>query len=439
MLVRSNIAKFGRRTDGAMTSFGVLLAITIIIVGGLAIDVANVVMARTHLQVAADSAAHAALVVRETTVDESVAKGVAIDIANGSLPPSYFGSTITEDDILFGTWDAASQVFTPSAGADDAVLVNTQRLAARQNSVGTYFLRFIGMNHMDVVSQSVFETYIPTCFREGFVAEGPVDVTSSNRYTSGFCIHSNSFVELNCYNEYEEGVIVSMPDRRDLVLPSAGFDCNVGLEPALRDGSYQLRILPRIAEIIAGVQDKTSPHYRSYITSDTPVIMDRNQKIDVQWVEGRIHVLDCANATQKAMAAAGSTMRRGILVTDCQLNFPENVAFEDAVIASENPTAGYAISAAEGFRLGKADNCADGGDAQIVTRGGVKFAMAVEFHNGQVIAAKDISFTSNAGTINGVSLVSGGTIHGTTESMIGFCGGEGMENNFYAWYFRLAA
>jgi hypothetical protein len=429
---------FLRKADGAMTSFGLLLAITMVIVGGIAVDVSHAMMVRTHLQVAADSAAHAALIVRETNTDENVAKAQAIQVANAALPPQYFGPTIQADDIQFGIWDPVAQVFTISPGSDDAVMVNMQRLASRQNSVGTYFLRFIGLNNMDVVRQSVFETYIPTCMREGYVAEDRIDLQSGNLYTQGFCIHSNSWVEVNSGNTFQNNVIVSMPDKRSLVLPASGFTSNAGLQNTLRDGAYQLRILQRIDDIIAGIQSPTSPHYRSYITSPTPVTINRNQKIDTQWQEGRIHILDCTNPNQQATTNSNSTLRRGILITDCQLHFSSGIAFEDAVIASTNATAN-SVDAAGDFRLGKVDNCANGGDAQLLTYGSVKFAANVEFHNGQVIAAQDITFTSNAGTIKGVSLIAGGKIDGTSNSTIGFCNGAGMANNFYAWYFRLAA
>ena len=432
------IGRFLDRCDGAMTSFGVLLIIAMIIVGGIAVDVSHAMMVRTHLQVAADSAAHAALIVREKNTNESAAKAKAIEIANASLPPEYFGPTIEVDDIQFGVWDPVARVFTVSPGSDDAVLVNTQRLAARQNSVGTYFLRFIGMNSMDVVRQSVFETYIPTCMREGYVAEDRIAIQSGNLYTQGFCIHSNSWVEVNSGNTFENGVIVSMPDKRDIVLPSSGFDSNAGLQTTLRDGSYHLRILQRIDEIIAGIQDPTSPHYRSYITSPTPIAMNRNGKIDDQWQEGRIHIMDCNGPNQQATSNSNTTLRRGVLITDCQLHFSAGIAFEDAVIASTNATEN-AVDTAGTFRLGAIDNCGDGGGAQLLTYGSVKFASGVEFHNGQVIAANNVAFTSNAGTIMGVSIIAGGRIDGTSNSTMGFCGGAGMANNFYAWYFRLAA
>ena len=79
------IHRFIRRQDGALTAFGLFLTITMICVGGLAIDVANAIMVRTHLQVAADSAAHAALVAREYKT-ESEAKAIAIAVAQSALP-----------------------------------------------------------------------------------------------------------------------------------------------------------------------------------------------------------------------------------------------------------------------------------------------------------------------------------------------------------------
>jgi hypothetical protein len=55
-----------------------------------------------------------------------------------------------------------------------------------------------------------------------------------------------------------------------------------------------------------------------------------------------------------------------------------------------------------------------------------------------MLAAGDVSFTSEANGIEGASIVAGGRIDGTTGSVMGFCNGDGMESNFEAWYFKLA-
>ena len=87
--------------------------------------------------------------------------------------------------------------------------------------------------------------------------------------------------------------------------------------------------------------------------------------------------------------------------------------------------------------MGRNDNCAKGGDAQIVTVGGVKVPQYLKLFGGQILAGGDVSFTSDANGVQGASIVAGGRVDGTTDSTMAFCAGAGMENNFEAWYFRL--
>ena len=437
------LRRFTHTQDGAITSFGIFLVIAMICVGGLGLDVANAIMVRTHLQVAADSAAHAALVAREYRT-EAESKAIAITIASQSLPPSKFGTTIEAGDITFGTWDAATQVFTASPGSDDAVLVNTQRLAGRGNSVGTFFLRFIGMNHLDVISQSVFETYYPTCFLEGFVAQDVVDIQSNNTYDDGFCIHSNTHVEVNNGNTFLDGVIVSMPNRGDLVIPSSGPGANPGLQDALRSGAYRLRVLNRIDDIIANVEDPSSDYFRTAyvdidpLTGDPEVVtFSKNDRIQDIWVEGAIHKATCNAANQTITLSANQSVHKGVIVTNCQVSLGANSLITDVIIVTEN-TNTDSIKGGSGAQIGLDDGCSPGGGAQLVTLGGFTSAANLAIYGGQIIAAKTIDFESRADGIEGVSMVAGEEIDGTSLMNMGFCGGLGMENNFMAEYFRLA-
>ena len=428
--------RFWRDEDGGVLVFGIVLLIAFFMIGGLAIDVSNAYMNRTHLQVAADSAAHAALYTRDTKT-AAEAKTVALAVANRSMPTDRFGDVLRAEDIQFGHWDDASQTFTPDPSSRDAVQVDTARLADRNNQVATFFLRFADVQFWNVRTRSVFDSYRPTCFREGFVGQDIVDVQSGNTYKAGFCIHSQTHVEVNSNNVFEPGVIVSMPNKNDVVLPSSGFASNTGLQPALRDGSYQIRILNRVNSIIAGVQDLSSPHYRSYITDSAPVTLPRSPSLNQgDFVPGRIYKLNCASEGQQVLIQTNTVLRQVVLVTNCKIRFAEGVALEDAMIASTN-TREDALETAAGIRLGRNDNCAPGGGAQIVTRGGVQIPAGLQMYGGQILAVKDVAFTSLANGMQGASIVSGGRIDGTTGSTMAFCGGAGMENNFEAEYFRL--
>ena len=459
--------RFIRREDGALTAFGLFLVIAMIIIGGLGIDVANAVMTRTHLQVAADSAAHAAIVAREHRTEDQ-AKAIAVNVAEASLPDFRYGDTILPSDIEFGTWDPLTG-FTAVAGSDQAVRVSTQRLAARNNGMGTFFLRFVGLWTMDIRTSSVFETYYPTCLREGFVAEDRIDVQSGNHYTDGFCIHSNSHVELNNNNVLDAGVIVSMPNKADVVVPNSNN--NTGLDRALRSGSYQPRIVQRIDDIIAGFDDPSSDYFRSDYLSNpirTNVLAPNVTLEDANWETGEIHEFDCgtlvslSNVTHtmgsnsnngngggssgggstgggnnRVSIKGGSTLVGGVIYTDCELNIGQNATLEDVLIVSTNASVA-AITGQANVTLGRDDGCAPGGGTQIITKGGVHFTSGLSAYGAQIVAEKIIDFEANANGVEGVSFISGTEIDSTSNMNMGFCNGAGLENRFEAEYFRLA-
>ncbi len=430
--------KFLAREDGALTSFGVLLIIVMICVGGLGIDVANAVKTRTHLQVAADSAAHAALVAREHRT-EAQAKAIAVSVAQTSLPVANFGDTIRADDIQFGQWDEANETFVISPGSTDAVMVTTQRLEGRNNPMGTYFLKFVGVWSMDIVTNSVFETYYPTCYREGMVAEDRLDIQSNNTYREGYCLHSNSHIEMNSNNTFENNVIVSMPDRSDLTIPSSGWSSNTGLSNAVRSGSYHIRILQRINDIFSGYSTPGHEFYRPdyFNTPIQTTPLSTNQQITAaSWQPGEIHTATC-NGNQRLRIRSGETLRDGVIDTNCRIVIGSNAVLEDILIISRS-TDLRAIDGAAGVRLGAADGCTPGGGVQIVTSGGVRFTANLQLFGVQILAEDMIDFEANGNGVFGVSMVSGAEIDSTSNMDMGFCDGDGLENRFEAEYFRMA-
>ena len=51
--------------------------------------------------------------------------------------------------------------------------------------------------------RAVMLGYDPDCLREGFVAQGMVDIQSNNTFKNGFCIHSNTVVKVSSGNVFE--------------------------------------------------------------------------------------------------------------------------------------------------------------------------------------------------------------------------------------------
>lgn len=417
--------------EGALTAFGLFMLMGSIVVGGLALDVANAYLVRTQLQATADAAAHAAIYVRDSN-DEATAINAALNVAETMMPASKYGTTLTAADIRFGTWDDGTQIFTVDPGNDDAVFVDIERSAANANPVATYFLRFAGIDKWDVRTGSVFETYVPSCFREGFVAQDPVDMQSNNTYENGFCIHSNDHVELNGGNEFGDTTVVSMPDMRDLIEPSSSG--NPGLEDALRDSSYIIRILNRLPTIINGLATGDDAYLPDYITSSIPINFNGAQFNTDDIVAGRIHIVDC-NGGQKVNFSSSAVIEDAVIVTDCQVHFAADALLRNAILATTS-TSNKSISAGAQFTLGDDDNCAEGGDAQVLSLGTVELTAGVQIFGSQIIAMDDILLTSNAVGIEGASLISGGTISVTSNGSMAFCG-SGMTRNFLAEYFRM--
>ena len=430
------IARLARFLRDEMASISVMaitwMPITLAI-GGLALDTTNAMRVRTQLQAVADAAAHAALYTRDLE-DQATARAAARTIVETSVPQSRSGDVLRDSDIVFGTWDAETETFTPDEHSKSAVRLDLSRVSGRGNAVGTWLLGFAGLESWDVSRAAVFETWRPACLSEGFVAEGVVDLRSNNAFYNGFCVHSNTHVELQQNNWFEDGVVVSMPDSGTVVVPASGFDKNEGLGEALRDGSYNIRILNRLDELISDVGSYASEAVPDYISGSGVVTIDPKKPSPADFVPGRIHRASCGG--KGTLRLPGATLSNVVIVTDCDVRFSKGAALEDSVVATTS-TSADSVTTPSGFRVGADDGCAEGGGAQILTLGGVRVAAKLGLYGGQIIAGSDINFTASAAGVEGASLVAGGGISGTSNMTMGFCG-SGMEDNFEFNYFRLA-
>ena len=293
----------------------------------------------------------------------------------------------------------------------------------------------MGFNNWDVRRGAVYETYRPGCLREGFVARDIVDMQSNNEYSNGFCIHSNTHVEMNNANDYELGTIVSMPDKLDVVVPNDDLTSNPGLAQALRDASYQFRIINQLPSIIADLSTGGAVYGPSYITNSTVLTFQGGGFKVSDLVPNRIHYVNC-NGNQPVNFAASALIEDVVIVSNCQFHFAADAQLQNSIIATTN-TAAKSIYAGAAFTLGKDDNCASGGDSKILTMGSIELTSQVDIYGSQMIAKDNIYLTANAVGIEGASLIAGGVISVTSNGKMGFCGG-GM-NNFEANYFRLVS
>ena len=430
--LRHRVGRFGREEDGSATLMALYFSMIILVVGGMAIDFQKRQADARHLQLAADVAAHAALYTREFE-DATIARATALDTLQNLLPRTNMDTAIGTADITFGTWDFDTDTFTADPTSREAVRVYAGMTEARGNPTPNLLLRMIGFDTFNVAADSVYVTYRPPCFREGFVADDVVNVQSNNFYGTGFCIHSNTYVSINNNNIFEEGSVVSMPNLEDLDIPNNGMQTNDGLDAALREGRYRLRILRQLPEMIDGLAMGHSHWTPDYITSNSIESISKKSLQPTDFVQGRVHVHSCNGG--KIDIGAG-LYHQVVLVTDCEIRMSNGAVLDEAIFATRLQTA-RSINGPQGFQLGRSDDCAPGGGASLITLGGVSVAANLEAYNGQILAWQDIDFAARADGIQGASFMTYGRIDSTSNMSMGFCDGKIQPELLSADYYRM--
>ena len=421
-----------RDTKGGMTLTGLFLFSAGLLTASYAIDVNSLEQQRSLMQVTADSAAHDALVTREL-LTETEAVAAAVARANAIMPKGNYGVALQAKDVTFGTWNGDTRKFTATSGARGAVRVLLRRTAANNNPVATYLMKLVGIPAWDVMVQSTYSTYQPICMREGFVAEKVVDVQSNNSYLRRFCIHSNTYVKLSSNNTFEPGTQVSMPDLSLLRLPASGFVTNPGLTEALKAGSINIRVLRRIQNIISTVGNPTSPYYPDFLTTSIPTTLTAHRIDATILTSGHLYLWQC-NSGPGGTITNGTIVRGVVIIADCDVTLGNGTALEDSILLTTSSSS-TSINSPNGLRLGVNDGCRKGGGGRIVSMGGMKFAADLEIYGSQLLGMGDITFAAKADGIEGASIISNGTISGTSNMSMSYCG-SGMDE-FTADYFQL--
>ena len=152
-------------------------------------------------------------------------------------------------------------------------------------------------------------------------------------------------------------------------------------------------------------------------------------------IPGKLYYWGCPGNMGTILNISGVPITKVVIVTNCQVTIGANVQLQDVVIVTTN-TSLQSITGSAGVILGLDDSCAEGGDVQLVTMGGILFTANLEMYGSQLLALRDIEFAARADGIEGAAMVAGGTISGTSLMNMAMCG-TGMENNFVAQYFRM--
>jgi len=117
-----------------------------------AVDIGYIVLVRTQLQVAADSAAMSAAASMGRPFGDvfAIADQYAGYHAAGSKPVE-----LDPDDVELGLWDTETRTFTPTPSAGNAVRVVARRDAKAGGEVPLFFARVLGTSSFDMTASAV--------------------------------------------------------------------------------------------------------------------------------------------------------------------------------------------------------------------------------------------------------------------------------------------
>ena len=423
-MLKARVYRFLSNEDGSATIWSVFWFLAMVAFAGVSVDTTNAFRSRTMLQATADAAALAAVI---DLPRRQPAIASAMEYAQKNMPPHVYGDVLVEADVEVGTWDHDNRVFAADAETPlpDAVRVTLRTRFARGNAVLTSFLRMTGWDGWQLDATAVAQRFIPQCYTDGLVARGYVDTSSNNAYYNHFCIHGQQGVHIQNGNSFELGTHVSMPDLSLLTIPTDGMESNPGLPEALREGSLDPRTVDRVSEIMDMLLDPSSPIQPIYVDQSKPVInVDCN--FDFSDAErGRIYHVICPD--NKQVQIPGSTLTREIVViAEGQIKIPANAMLEDVFLASRATTnnANANIHLSSGAKLGRPDDCADGGGVQIFTTENIFLSSSITWNGVQVVSAKNAELGASDEGVKGLAVQAGGNITLTSNNAFGLCEGD---------------
>jgi len=392
--------RFCARQDGGATAFGLIVICLMLLIAGVAIDVANLYRYKTLLQLAADSAAQAGVVTLARGGGATGAHSAAGAMVETNMPEARFGQVITNSarEVQVLHYDAATGTLgqVGDAAPANAVLVRLQRSAAAGNPVPTFLMGVAGSDAWSLAASSV-ATLTPTqrCGNaEGIVARGAIDLGPSPVFGSDFCLHSQSTITLPIGTRITDQLRVSLPDPSGCagVCKPGNSAATTGpiTGPMIRPVALNL-VMPgaqdHVARLVAGFLDPqtTLPEEVAFfatrpLTGDPEALREVGLAADdlhagdvlqvtpLQFSQmrerpsGLVYAVRCDTAKKDRRALwertltltgleEGPTLRDLVLVTDCAIEMDDRVRIEGVLILLTGPQ-GAQISALLGATLG---------------------------------------------------------------------------------------
>lgn len=414
------IKNYCRQDSGNMTVLAFFFFLSSLMAGSLAVDFANKSHAERDLQIIADTAAHAAMRTRLRD-DADRAIDAALEIADRNAAAGR-PAGINRRDVEFGQWDAQTRTFYPDTNSREAVRVTANRSRAHDNMVQGLLIGALGFAGFELTAQSVYVAETHPCALNGIAAEFEISFTAQNDFAKDFCLRSDRDIRFTIGNSFGDGTIVSLPYAENLDLPLGRMDRQEGRAQALDYDAGDRLDMPAILNAFdngfrAGDAGYIPRNVRFSMNQITDV--SGNYALTPNMVnEGETYLYYCGG--RGTLAFGHGTFRDMAIWTDCQITFSAHSALEGVTLLQDNAD-DMAIRAPVGVRLGAQDGCLPGGETIVMTTGGVRVAANLQMFEATIGALGPIRFAASPNGMQGVAILSGDSVTGTSSGAFGFC------------------
>ena len=454
-----NPSLFVKSEDGAGIVMGLFLFMTIAVLGGIAVDFTNVWRNQQVLQQTADVSSHAGVVAIANGADEAEIRTASVAAIQFNMATSQWGNVLEDaaTDVTLLNYDPVTNTIS-TTGNINAVRVTLQRSKAVNNPVNTFLLKMTAFASGNVIDLSSFDVGLSSvtalaetqeCISSDIIyAKEAMQVTSSNTFGRGFCLHSQSEVWMPQQNTFLNDTGISMPN-----LANCGSKCSDASNPGSSDAAFQSNML---LEDLADLIDDTVTAFESSVfdsslrteffetksldadlaaLSDAGININQLQKGSVVSInetsfeslaripEGLVYSVSCNSSGNGGnswltidSSNGGNNLRDVAIITSCGLDFGSTANISGSLLVSTRTSSTATVSASSGAFVGTNTlTCSNSNKSYIMATGDLSVPADFAGSNVAFIIDGDVhlSASSSSSTINhvGASILSSGEVH----------------------------
>ncbi|MGR3661088.1 MAG: hypothetical protein ACU0CA_07870 [Paracoccaceae bacterium] len=466
---KANLSLFVKREDGAGIVMGLFLFLTIAVIGGIALDSTNLWRNQQVLQQTADISSHAGAVAIANGADEGEIRNIAVDAIQFNMATSRWGKVLEDatTDVTLLNYDPVTNTVS-TAGKINAVRVTLQRSKAVNNPVKTLLLKMVSFASGNVSDLSSFDVRLSSvtalaatqeCNSSDIIyAKDDMQITSSNTFGRGYCVHSQSTVWMPQQNTFLEDTGISMPN-----LANCGSKCTDSSNPGATDAAFQSNML---IEDLADLIDDTITAFESIafeaslrseffasksLDPDLQALIDAGIKINGlikgsvvsisqntfesldRIPEGLIYSINCNSNGNggNSWLTIGSknvddAIRNVAIITSCGLDFDSTANITGSLLVSTRTANTATVRASSGASIGtNTATCSNSEKSYIMAKGDLNVPADFAGSNVAFIIDGDVhlSASSSSSTINhvGASILSTGEVHVSANHTFDSC------------------